>query len=285
MVNLLAHVSRPAAWTVHRAIGGIAARAVIVLLALFPSSLSLRAQTAGPMAFVEGEELVYNVRYTFINLGQVRIKTVGRVSADGHQAVFTKAFIDSYKGVPFVDLHAVFESTIDSAFFSRHFMGKVKQDAVWDFSRYHFEYDRNRVIMEMGQQDTVVSKRDTTDVNVPYQDGLSLFFYARYQLFSGKRFAVPTLIKENKSITHIDFGSKSSSVEIDAVEYPIDVVPFDGKMDFVGIFGLTGGFEGWFSNDDARVPILAKMKVLIGSVTIELMEWKRPGWSPPKAKG
>jgi hypothetical protein len=164
-------------------------------------------------------------------------------------------------------------------------MGKVRQDAVWDFSRYHFDYDRNRVIMERGQQDTIVSRRDTTDVNAPYQDGLSLFFYARDQLFSGQQISVPTLIKEQKSTTHIDFGKKTSSVEIDAVDYPVDVVSFDGKMDFVGIFGLTGGFEGWFSNDDARVPILAKMKVLIGSVTIELMEWKRPGWNPPKAKG
>lgn len=257
----------------------------MVLFALFFSSPALLAQTSGPMAFVEGEELVYNVRYTFINLGQVRIKTVGRVNADGHPAIFSKALIDSYKGVPFVDLHAVFESIIDSAVFSRHFMGKVKQDATWDFSRYHFEYDRNRVIMERGQQDTVVSKKDTTDVTGPYQDGLSLFYYARDQLFSGKRVVVPTLIKEQKSTTHIDFSTATTSVEIDAVDYPVDVVQFDGKMDFVGIFGLTGGFEGWFSNDSARVPILAKMKVLIGSVTIELMEWKRPGWNPPKAKG
>jgi hypothetical protein len=284
MVNLLALVSRPAAWTVHRTIQGIAC-AAIVLLTVLPSAVPIRAQATGPMAFVEGEELVYNVRYTFINLGQVRIKTVSRTNLDGHQSVFTRAFIDSYKGVPFVDLHAVFESAIDTACFSRYFMGKVKQDAVWDFSRYHFEYDRNRVIMERGQQDTVVSKMDTTDINGPYQDGLSLFFYARSLLFSGKAVVVPTLIKEQKSATHIDFGSTSTSAEIDAVDYPIDVVHFDGKMDFVGIFGLTGGFEGWFSNDNARVPILAKMKVLIGSVTIELMEWKRPGWNPPKAKG
>jgi hypothetical protein len=62
-------------------------------------------------------------------------------------------------------------------------------------------------------------------------------------------------------------------------------VGFDGRADFVGIFGLTGGFEGWFSNDEARVPIMAKMKVLIGSVTIELMRWNRPGWTPPRARG
>jgi Protein of unknown function (DUF3108) len=257
----------------------------ITALACVPSVRPLQAQSPGPMAFVEGEELVYNVRYAFINLGQVRIKTVARVNIDGHHGAFTKAFIDSYKGVPFVDLHAVFESTIDTAFFSRRFMGKVRQDAVWDFSRYTFEYEKNRVLMEMGSQDTVVSKRDTTEITSPYQDGLSLFFCARDRLFSGKSYAVPTLIKEKKSTTNITFSGKTSTAEIDAVDYPVDVVHFDGNMEFVGIFGLTGGFEGWFSNDEARVPILAKMKVLIGSVTIELMEWKRPGWTPPRGKG
>jgi len=32
------------------------------------------------------------------------------------------------------------------------------------------------------------------------------------------------------------------------------------------------------------VPIKAKMKVLIGSVTVELMDYRRAGWVPPRAK-
>ena len=58
-----------------------------------------------------------------------------------------------------------------------------------------------------------------------------------------------------------------------------------GTADFTGIYGMSGDFEGWFSNDEARIPILAKMKVIIGSVTIELTRWTRTGWSPPRAKG
>jgi hypothetical protein len=95
---------------------------------------------------------------------------------------------------------------------------------------------------------------------------------------------IPTLINEQRVLTRIDFSGKRDAVEIDAVDYPIDAVGFDGIADFVGIFGLSGDFEGWFSNDDARVPIMAKMKVLVGNVTIELMQWKRSGWVPPRAK-
>jgi hypothetical protein len=238
----------------------------------------------GGFVFTENEELVYNVRYAFFDLGQIRITTYGASTLDGRPVSFARALIDSYHGIPFVDLHAVFESFIDHAMYSRKFMGKIKQDGSWDFSRYRFEYDRNRVIVEMGRQDTVVAQRETVAVNGPYQDGLSLFFLARDGLFGTSAVRVPTMIKEKRVSTTIAFTGRRTSVEIDAYDYPIDVIEFDGTMEFTGIFGLTGDFEGWFSNDQARVPIKAKMKVLIGSVNVELMDYRRPGWVPPRAK-
>lgn len=234
---------------------------------------------------MEGEELIYNVRYTFLDLGQIRIRTIARERQGGVTTFSTLAYIDSYRNVPLVDLHAIFESRIDSTVFSRGFTGKVKQDNVWDFARYHFDYDRQRVVMEMGNRDTVVAKRETLAVEGRWQDGLSLFFFARDRLFAGRGVNVPCLVKEEKVNTFINFDRRRDEVEIDAVDHPIDVVGFEGTAEFTGIFGLTGDFSGWFSNDDARVPILAKMKVIIGSVTIELMSWKRPGWSPPRARG
>ncbi len=260
---------------------GLASLCLIVFLVGGPAF----AQSGmGGFVFVENEELVYNVRYAFFNLGQIRITTYGTSTLDGRQVSFARALIDSYRGIPFVDLHAVFESFIDHAMYSRRFMGKIKQDGSWDFSRYRYEADRNRIIVEMGRQDTVVSERETVAVSSPYQDGLSLFFLARDGLFGTSTVRVPTMIKEKRSSTTIAFTGKRTTVEIDAYDYPIDVVEFDGSMDFVGVFGLTGDFEGWFSDDQARVPIKAKMKVLIGSVTVELMDYKRPGWVPPRAK-
>jgi hypothetical protein len=67
------------------------------------------------------------------------------------------------------------------------------------------------------------------------------------------------------------------------VNYPIMTTHFDGTANWTGVYGLTGSFEGWFSDDAARVPIKAKMKVYIGSVTLELQSWKRGNWQPPKA--
>ncbi len=243
------------------------------------------AQSTPPLSkvFVEGEELVYNVRYGFIDLGQVRIKIVSKEQTPTSLVYNGLADIQSYPKVPFVDLKAVFQSKMDTSVYSRQFIGKSKNGKFWEFAKYIFDYDAHHVLIEKGVADSLVEKRDTLEINVPYQDGLSLFYYARDQVFSGKKMNIPSLVKEEKVNTYIDFKNERSSVEIDPVDYPIDVVGFEGTAEFVGIFGLTGDFEGWFSADEARIPILAKMKVIIGNVTLELMEWKRPGWVPPRA--
>ena len=46
---------------------------------------------------------------------------------------------------------------------------------------------------------------------------------------------------------------------------------------------LHGRVVGSTSDDDAAVPIVANMKVIIGSVRLELKRWNRPGWVPPSA--
>ena len=260
--------------------------AAIVIFAFTFIGPETSAQGSGDppsRVFMEGEDLVYNVRYTFIDLGQVRIKTIGRARQATFVAYDTRAFIDSYRGIPFVDLHAIFESRMDTTVCSHGFVGKVKQDDKWDFARYTFEYDRHRVIMEMGERDTIVAKRETLQVNGRQQDGLSLFFFAREHLFTGKKVNLSGIVTEKQVNTNIDFYKERTSVEVDAIDYPVDVTKFEGQLDFEGIYGLTGAFTGWFSHDEARIPILAKMRVIVGSVTIELMRWNRPGWTPPRA--
>jgi len=260
---------------------------VITCLVLFVAVQGRAQERAVPPSRVllENEELTYNVRYGFINLGQVRVKIQSSWKDSTARVYHGRGLIDSYRGVPFVTLHAVYESVIDSAFFSRRFLGKLRQNDNASFSRYLFEPDRSRVLMEVGESDSTVAKRETLAVQTPYQDGLSLFYFARDHLFDGRSVNIPTIVNEKKVNTHIDFRNEQTSVEIDAIEYPVDVIHFEGTADFVGLFGLTGDFEGWFSNDEARIPILAKLRVLIGSVTVELMDWKRSGWTPPRGKG
>ena len=247
-----------------------------------PASDSSRAPIADSV-FQIGEELTYNVSYASFDIGRVRIKLVDTLHRDGRILYRAQAFIDSYKGVPFVNLHSVYENHIDTAGYSRWFFARDKKDDSWLTFIYNFDYASRGVYITEGvwKTDSVI-RRETIRIDTFYQDGLSLFYYARTQVLTPQKVNVPTLVMEKKGTTYINFTTERVKEEIDAVKYPLDLVHFTGEAGFVGIFGLTGGFEGWFSNDAARVPILAKMKVLIGNIRIELIEWKRPGWNPPR---
>ena len=233
-----------------------------------------------------GEELTYNVSYASFDIGQIRIKLLEKVADAGKTFYKATAYIDSYKGVPFVSLHSIYESRIDESIYSHWFRSRTKKDTDWKYFIYNFDYAHQAMYIERGMlSNSRVEKRDTLGIEAFAQDGLSLYYYARANVRTTQQVNIPTVVSEQKGNTLISFSNTSTKEKIDAVDYPIDLVHFDGNAGFVGIFGLTGDFEGWFSNDDARVPILAKMKVLIGNIRIELTKWDRKGWAPPRYTG
>ena len=238
----------------------------------------------GGMFFV-GEELVYEVSYSIFALGTVKVQILDTMSKNGATLYQAKAFIDSYNGVPFVSLHYVFYSEIDPAYFSHYFMGlDTKKADATSYADYGFDYTRNVVHIKKGiRQKPEKDQAEDDTISSAYQDGLSLYYYARGNVHSKRTENVPTFVSEKKVNTYINFMNKKTTSEIDAVKYPIDTIEFDGRADFIGVFGLTGGFTGWFSNDEAAVPIVANMKVILGSIRVELIRWNRPGWIPPRA--
>ncbi|MCI0708448.1 MAG: DUF3108 domain-containing protein [Ignavibacteriae bacterium] len=239
--------------------------------------------------FRVGEELEYRVSYSFFTLGSIRIRIVDASERNGRVVYRAQAFIDSAPGLPFVDLHVLFESEFDEEVYSYTWVSADSTKQQLSFLSYTFNYDSNWVVVEKSKQkfggSREVEEIDTVKVPGKAQDGLSLFFYARKNLFRQGQVNVPTVIGNEAVTTTIAFLNKRESVEIDAREdKPIDVLEIQGKANYSGVFGMTGAFSGWFSNDSARVPIVARMRVLIGSIYIELVKWNRPGWEPPLAQ-
>lgn len=230
-----------------------------------------------------GEELTYEVSYSFIKLGQIKIVVENKKEENGQTLYSTIGYIDSYSGLPFVDLHQIYESTLNSNYYSVFFRGLVKKKEYTTYTDYSFDYKKSIIHIKKGKIEPPQLWTDSTaPAPFEYQDGLSLLYYAR--IHSGESMSVnlPCFVKEESTDTKINFYSPISGVEIDAVKYPIACTHLDGEMKFISIFGLTGYFEGWFSNDDASVPIVAKLKLIIGSVRVELKTWKRAEWIPPE---
>lgn len=232
--------------------------------------------------FFIGEDIQYEVSFLGIKLGTIRIVTESQEVVNNSTTYKAKAYIDSYEGIPFLSLHAVFTSWIDqSVTFTHKFTSSMKEKDYWLFDQQIYDFNNKKITIERykkGQK--YFSRSILTDKK--WNDGLSLFFLARQFTKSQKYIKIPTIIDIDTFYTFINFHGKRENLRIKNVQYPVKTVNFNGKASWTGIYGLTGYFEGWFSDDEASVPIKAKMNVYIGSIDIELIRWKRANWMPPK---
>lgn len=229
---------------------------------------------------VVGEDFTYVVKYAFFRLGEVRIKVVEKTKINNIPVYKTVAYIDSYPDLPFVSIHQVYESYIDSTYFPLRFFARIFGDDT-TIVKYSF-IGHSKIEMKKGKLGNNYLWIDTTvSVQKRFQDGLSILFYAMMNAGRERTMIVPCFVNEKEETAKINYYSEREPVAIDSVEYEIDCLRLDGETDFVSVYGLSGYFEGWFSNDTFSVPIIAKMHVLIGSVTLELIRWNKELWIPP----
>jgi hypothetical protein len=236
--------------------------------------------------FQVGEELEYSVHYSIFNIGTIKFRVLNREQKNGRIIYHACALMDSNPSLSWlVDLHVRFYGEIDQNVFSHGWITEDSSDKKMSYRKMKFDYNDHNMYFEWGEKERSgnekVEGKDTVSITQNCQDGLSLFYYAREHARQKMQVNIPTFIDTNEVRTRISFNVENSEEEIDAVDYPIDVVKLEGNADFVGVFGLTGAFEGLFSNDAAGIPITAKLKVILGSVKVELKKWKRDNWEPP----
>jgi hypothetical protein len=252
---------------------------------LYSQSISDSCQTS---VICPGEELVYEVSWLNVKLGQIRLKTSPSTNLDGKITHHAAAYIDSYEGLPLVDLHAIDHTDMDTLFYSTGFHAMETKGKGWRFETARYDFPHKQVIVEkVLQKERKLSPAspvhfDTVSLSDSFlQDGLSIVYFARANVHRNTTIVVPTLVYGKLGKTRFNFSDETVYEEIDAVkDKKIRVVQFTGKAEFEGLFGFTGDFKGWFSDDSASVPIKAEMKVILGSAKIELIEWKRNGWNP-----
>ena len=243
-----------------------------------------------------GEELNYKVYYGFIKLGDVKLKLSSKVS-EKNQLLFTSiAYLKSYDGIPFVYVNFYFESMMyhfRDSMFSKYFSStefKQKSETEGKYSLvqsdYYFVYsERYRILQKTINASMVQNDTVRYDMMPKFQDGLSIFYNARIHSLNPKLYKIPVFISDQESSVNYSFNMNEDVVSVNAVDYDVSVIKIEGTALFKAVFGLTGDFTGWLSNDDYRVPLKAKFNVTIGSITLELDSFKKHSWIPPKYKG
>lgn len=282
-------------------IGGIIAAAVALLpgyrpkatpsapfVQSTPSPEEMAPERCDSSIICPGEELVYEVKYWVFSLGEIRLKTLPSTLVDGRLHYSTAVFVDSYEGIPFVEMHAVEYTEMDSAFNSLGFKFLEKKNDEWHAEKSRYLPEAKQLIIEKTRQKELQSppegpaKFDTLAIpRAPFQDGLSILYFARGSCRYRGTIRVPTIVLGHYGRTSLTYSDTKTTLELDAFRHPVRVIEFEGKAEYEGLYGLTGDFKGWLSDDAAAIPIKAEMQVVIGSVNIELKSWHRKGWKIP----
>lgn len=254
---------------------------IIFLLVLL---LSISNKTFSQYEVLEdGEELNYDVYYSFINIGTVSFSTV--MPEKEKKNYRCKAIMKSSDLLSFAKVDYEFISDImfykdEPVPFYSIAIENVKNGKM--VQTYLFNYDSLTVhVYKTGTSNEVIFDKNIP-LNNNYQDGLTIFYHARFRSFKNSESRVPVIINQDLASIDIRYNTNPQEVNIDKIDYPVSTILVEGYSNFVAVFGLTGEFTGWFSNDKYRIPIKAKLKVQIGNITLELKNWKKQNWIPPK---
>ena len=205
---------------------------VAILYIILTVSIFGVAYSEDSGVFHVGEKITYEVSFWGFGLGKIEIITEGTEVRDGVLTYITKANIHSYDGIPFLTLHSVFKSWVDpECGCSRYFTASNKWKDKWDYQKITFNYNEEYVLNEKWY-DKKKYLNAIYETDKRWNDGLSLFYFARKYLRLGRNVKIPTVMDRDTVFTYINFTKEPESIEIDAVEYPVKTIYFQGKADW-----------------------------------------------------
>jgi hypothetical protein len=229
--------------------------------------------------FPVGEDLTFKIKWSFIRLGTMRAIVNDTLTIDGEKVYHIKVFIDSNPLLFFINRHSVFETFFNNDLKIFLFQYNEKIDGITYKAEYRFNYKDSLVHITMTDT-TNPSNAIIKDHPMKGKlfDGPSLLYYARKFAVLTRTDTVYYVSYDRLNGVIIDFQGQSKPIKVQGVKKRIDSCYLEGEMQDVGIAGFSGKFRGWFARDRQAPPLKAKLKVFIGSVRLELIEWKN--WTP-----
>lgn len=222
------------------------------------------------------ETFKYEVKYGFIKLGWV---TVCLYEDSLYQDQWRKhlvTVIESNSAIPFMgkeldEFHSLFYVNEDG------FPVEVKywKDNIdeQEFQEIQYWFDRDRDIVYYIEEDNT---RDTLALEDPATSGHLIFYFSRLFAGSDEDFTLPVYVTKKKGYIYAENSTKTEERNYEPFDGPIQAYQLNGRTkDIEGPFGFSGEFRAWFLDDDLRVPLEARVKVLWGNVIVRMIDYKR----------
>jgi len=231
----------------------------------------VQTKTSAPWS---GEELKYGVYYAFVKAGTAYIKNRGLSTLNGRKAyliqttAFSAPVIDSVFKVRDINY-----SWIDAEnFYSLGYTQSLREGNYVRDEWITFDPANKRYYGEV--QKKKGPRTITGEMDIPVLDILSALYFVRAQDLQVGKDIVFDIINREEQYPLIVKVLKKETVKISAGKFRCVVVEpqFRGE----GIFVSKGkSLKVWLTDDEYKMPIKMESEVFIGSVSAELLEYKR----------
>lgn len=228
-------------------------------------------------SFQRGERLEYEVSYGWIDAGEAIIEiTDEKKSIAGRDVMHVVGKGNSMGTFNwFFKVRDTYETYLDAdGVFPWIFVRDIEEGDFKMKQYYTFDQFKKKVKTKKGKEH---------DVPVGVQDMLSAFFYARTFDFSD---AKPNQVYEMWIFIDNELWPlrirylRKEQIEIDKGTF--DCMVFVPVVQQGRIFKKEEDMMVWVTDDDNKIPVQAKAKILVGSVTMELRDYS--GLANPIAK-
>lgn len=223
--------------------------------------------------FSPGEKLTFRVIYFALPAGTVVMEVKKVTSWEGHRVYQLVATAQSSSLFSlFYRVKDRLESLIDTKTFLPYRFSKYQEEGSYRNSETTL-FERNKkvaVTFDAGEKET---NPKGTSIQIPtdVQDALSAFYNLRLQK-----------LKVGKSVfMNVNADGKNYRIEVKVLrkeklgsQKTIVVEPILKQVDLGGILREKGGIYIWLTDDERRIPVLIKARVVIGSLTLMLVDKK-----------
>lgn len=219
-------------------------------------------------AFDAGEYLRFRLHYGLIDAGEAELKIYR--SAKKFEGRETLHVVGTGKTLGafnwFYKVRDRYETYLDAESIAPwEFVRQIREGGYSKDENYRFYQDKAAVSTHKG---------DTFKIPPFSQDMLSSFYFARTLDFSdakhGDIFTIPTFVDEEEYPLQIKFLGREKLKSRTGTYRCLKFVPVvqEGR-----IFEKEEDMMVWITDDQNKIPVLAKAKVLVGSIKMELVEY------------
>jgi hypothetical protein len=248
------------------------ANKALLVLSVFVTSLGVAVKDDNfrkidNKAFKEGEKLTFDVNYGFVTAGiaVMEITRIKRISGrKAYNVVFTVNTVPSFDWI--FKVRDRYETYID-----------IEGLFPWRFEQHIREGRFSRDFSAFFDQRRQKAKTSSGEYEVPeyVNDILSAFYLARtfdYSNFEiNDKILMQNFYKDKVYDLNVKYLGKDR-VSVEAGTF--DCVVVEPLVQEGGLFKSEGSIIVWLTDDDLRVPVKVKTKVVIGSIDSELTKYE-----------